>query len=270
MFANALQTTNSVAPYRSVLEPCAATGARTRAGEAQTFYKLQTCLSRRGELGPKLRNACRFCGWRGSHLQTLLRSSARLSKPRATVPTAQAAQADSSQQDVNQQNSRNKAGVLSALQGVKAENSFVIAVFLKILLLGSSGSIVAAKLSQSGYGHSVGALQGLSIVPVAIGIFVLTRYILQHRLHLRRGFAWGIFLGGVALLFLSHRYSALQRKYAVAPAPPVAHMAPRVTREQHSRLRALPTAEDADKLFKAYHQSQGDTEVDREWRNKKS
>ena len=41
-------------------------------------------------------------------------------------------------------------GVLSALQGVKAENSFVIAVFLKILLLGSSGSIVAAKLSQSG------------------------------------------------------------------------------------------------------------------------
>lgn len=61
-----------------------------------------------------------------------------------------------------------------------------------------------------------------------------------------------------------------QRKYAVAPAPPVAHMAPRVTREQHSRLRALPTAEDADKLFEAYHQSQGDTEVDREWRNKKS
>ena len=41
-------------------------------------------------------------------------------------------------------------GVLSALQGVKAENSFVIAVFLKILLLGSSGSIVAAKLIQSG------------------------------------------------------------------------------------------------------------------------
>ena len=41
-------------------------------------------------------------------------------------------------------------GVLSVLQGVKAENSFVIAVFLKILLLGSSGSIVAAKLIQSG------------------------------------------------------------------------------------------------------------------------
>ena len=41
-------------------------------------------------------------------------------------------------------------GVLSALQGVKAENSFVIAVFLKILLLSSSGSIVAAKLIQSG------------------------------------------------------------------------------------------------------------------------
>lgn len=40
--------------------------------------------------------------------------------------------------------------VLSALQGAKAENSFVIAVFLKILLLGSSGSIVAAKLIQSG------------------------------------------------------------------------------------------------------------------------
>lgn len=41
-------------------------------------------------------------------------------------------------------------GVLSALQGVKAENSFVIAIFLKILLLSSSGSIVAAKLIQSG------------------------------------------------------------------------------------------------------------------------
>ena len=41
-------------------------------------------------------------------------------------------------------------GVLSALRGVKAENSFVIAVFLKILLLGSSGNIVAAKLIQSG------------------------------------------------------------------------------------------------------------------------
>ena len=61
-----------------------------------------------------------------------------------------------------------------------------------------------------------------------------------------------------------------QRKYAVAPAPPVAHTAPRVTREQHSRLRALPTAEDADKLFEAYGQSQGDTEVDRGWRSKKS
>lgn len=41
-------------------------------------------------------------------------------------------------------------GVFSALQGVKAENSFVLAIFLKILLLGSSGSIVAAKLIQSG------------------------------------------------------------------------------------------------------------------------
>jgi len=41
-------------------------------------------------------------------------------------------------------------GVLSALQGVKAENSLVLAVFLKILLLGSSGSIVAARLAQTG------------------------------------------------------------------------------------------------------------------------
>ena len=44
-------------------------------------------------------------------------------------------------------------------------------------------------------------------------------------------------------------------------------MAPRVTREQHSRLRALPTAEDADKIFEAHDQSPGGAEVDREWRS---
>ena len=41
-------------------------------------------------------------------------------------------------------------GVLSALQGIKAENTLVIAIFLKAMLLGSSGSIVAARLAQSG------------------------------------------------------------------------------------------------------------------------
>lgn len=78
------------------------------------------------------------------------------------------------------------------------------------------------------------------------------------------------FARGVRLGRLTSWCCGRQRKYAVAPAPPVAHMAPRVTREQHSRLRALPTAEDADRIFEAYDQSQGDTEAGREWRNKKN
>lgn len=165
-----------------------------------------------------------------------------------------------------QPNSDNKAGVLSALQGIKAENSLVMAVFLKILLLGSSGSVVAARLAQTGYGHTVGTLQGLSLIPVAIGLFLFTRYVLKQKLHLRKGFQWGLLLGGVALLFLSNRYSAMQRKYAVVPAPPVATAAPRVPQEQYSRHRALPTAQDADKAMESYFAD--NAEKDWEWRKR--
>ena len=59
MFANALQTKNSAAPYRPVHEPRAATGARTRASEAQTFYRLQARATRQVELDSKLLNGCR-------------------------------------------------------------------------------------------------------------------------------------------------------------------------------------------------------------------
>lgn len=52
----------------------------------------------------------------------------------------------------------------------------------------------------------------------------------------------------------------------MVPAPPVAHMGPRVTQEQYSRLRALPTAEDVDKFFEA---NENDPEADANWRSKK-
>ncbi|KAA6418387.1 MAG: hypothetical protein FRX49_11643 [Trebouxia sp. A1-2] len=165
-----------------------------------------------------------------------------------------------------QPNSDNKAGVLSALQGIKAENSLVLAVFLKILLLGSSGSIVAARLAQTGYGHTVGTLQGLSLIPVAIGLFLFTRYVLKQQLHLRKGFQWGLLLGGITILFLSNRYSAMQRKYAIVPAPPVATAVPRVAQEQYSRLRALPTAEDADRAIESHFGDNPDK--DWEWRKR--
>ena len=58
-----------------------------------------------------------------------------------------------------------------------------------------------------------------------------------------------------------------QRKYAVVPSPPVATAAPRVSQEQYSRLRALPTAEDADEAFTSHF---GDNaEKDWEWRNRR-
>lgn len=190
----------------------------------------------------------------------LLRPHARYTRAEATASST-----DEGENDY-QTNSNNKAGVLSALQGIRAENTLVLAIFLKILLLGSSGSIVAARLAQTGYGHSVGALQALSIVPVAIGLLLFTRYVLKKQLHLRKGFAWGFFACGVVLLTLSNRYSVMQRKYAVVPAPPVAMAAPQMRREQYSRLRTLPTAEDGEKAFEAHFG--GNAEKDWEWRKK--
>ena len=57
-----------------------------------------------------------------------------------------------------------------------------------------------------------------------------------------------------------------QRKYAVVPAPPVATAVPRVAQEQYSRLRALPTAEDADRAIESHFRD--NAEKDWEWRKR--
>lgn len=246
---------------------CAATTALIRTGDAPRWHKLQVCTSCRLTLDSKLVDTCSFHNLPRNQCGPFSLLTRRV-KPRAAVPYAQGPSKNSQHtDDSSQQNGDKKAAAISGLRGIKAENTLVIAVFLKIIQLSSSGSIIAASLIQSGHGHSVGSLQGLSLLPVAVGLFLLTRYILKQRLHLRKGFAWGIFLGGVLLLGLSHRYSSLQRKYAEVPAPPVAQMAPRVRREERSGLRPLATAADADKIFAAYDEA--DTDLNRDWVKKK-
>lgn len=113
---------------------------------------------------------------------------------------------------------------------------FVLAGFLKILILCFPYSTMAISMFIQGRAD-LGAWAAAKMIPFAIGILALGKYLLDARMTTKRWFAWAVALGGVVALLLSRWAFARTRPSPLDPAINAYHRQATSLAQERARQR---------------------------------